>query len=781
MKKLLAVIVCLTLVLSCFALSAIADDELDNGETNQTTVESQPTEQSSTEESSTEETSAEETTEQSSTEEEEPPIDYNNNVVITNLKGEVVDYYSVVSDDLRNCLQSGLDFIRNSANELYTISLPKGVYYANSSLNVYSNTKIDFNGSTVYRGRSNNGSVIRFGREADSADKGYSGYDGFKNIVLTNAIFNANKYGTSSLVRFAHAENVQITNITFTNSKKVNHLLTFAGCNNVTVDNCTFSDMDTTGINNYNCEAIQIDVMKEEYFDKYPNYDGTPSKNISVTNCTFKNLQRGLGSHTGIAGHYYDNMQFNNNYFENITGYAIRATTYRNSTINGNVIKNCGSGILMGSITAEDLSNFYAPFKSSDKVITQSNNQILNNTIDLVDTSYDNVQYGIYLLGIKVSSATDRDGKTYSGDFRVSAVRVENNVINSTIINKNCYGIWVNGGLGSSSDSNSNLRITNNTFAFSSSSTTSKLIYGMKFINCTNIFAEKNTINDKKTSKGILNSGIVVDNSEGINLNSNTVTNTTNYGLRLANTKNNVVSKSKITNTKNYGIYLSEKTSGAKINSNTLNKISIGVYLNSSASASSINENKISNTTSHGIQLNDTTKASNIKTNTISSPKGSGIYITKKAKGGNIEANSVCNSKGVAIYLNMSASATQITKNKVDIANKTLNAIGLNNSATVSKINGNLINCKKSTGSSKLKVYCKNGIAINSAKCNVKQINSNTINNCVNAGIAIYNVKSKSKIQKNTIKVCKYGIQYKKGSLSKNKISKASAKKIVKI
>ncbi len=778
MKKLLAVIVCLTLVLSCFALSAIADDELDNGETNQTTVESQPTEQSSTEESSTEETSAEETTEQSSTEEEEPPIDYNNNVVITNLKGEVVDYYSVVSDDLRNCLQSGLDLIRDRANELYTISLPKGVYYANSSLNVYSNTKIDFNGSTVYRGRGVDGAIVRFGRKSE-AD--YAAYDGFKNIVITNAILDAQENGTGSYIRFAHAEDVQITNITFTNSKNVHHLLTFAACNNITVDNCVFSNMNVADINKYNCEAIQIDVIKEEYFSDYGKYDATPTKNVSVTNCTFKNLQRGLGSHTGVAGHYFENMTFENNYFENITGYAIRATAYRHSKINNNVIKNCGSGILFGNVTAENLGNFCAAFNSGDQVITKTYSEIKNNTIDLVDTSYQNVQFGINILGKKVTSATDQYGGNLSGDFRVSALDIENNVITSSIKNNNCYGIWVSGALGSSSNSSSDFKVLNNSYTTSGSSTTSKLIHGLKILNSSNVYASNNSFVDKKASKGILNSGIVVDGSTGILLDNNTITNTTNYGIRLANTTNNVVSKSKITNTKNYGIYLSEKTNGAKINSNTLNKISIGVYLNSSAAASTINENKISNTTSHGIQLNDTTKASNIKTNTISSPKGSGIYITKKAKGGNIEANSVCNSKGVAIYLNMSASATQITKNKIDIANKTLNAIGLNNSATVSKINGNLINCKKSTGSSKLKVYCKNGIAINSAKCNVKQINSNTINNCVNAGIAIYNVKSKSKIQKNTIKVCKYGIQYKKGSLSKNKISKASAKKIVKI
>ncbi len=792
MKRLLAVFVCLTVILSCFALSAIADDSFLENEDVQTTVESQTGEGTSEHEtdvgeSSTEETAeetsketTEETTEESSTEEpteEEPTIDYDNNVVITNVSGEVVDYYSVISDDIRNCLQSALDFIRDRANELYTITLPKGVYYANSSLNVYSNTKIDFNGSTIYRGKDVDGAVVRFGR----SDETSSGYNGYNNIVLTNATLNANKNGTGSLIRFAHAENVQITNITFTNSKKVNHLLTFAACNNINVDNCTFSDMDVTGINNFNCEAIQIDVMKEEYFDKYPEYDGTPTKNVSVTNCTFKNLQRGLGSHTGIAGHYYENMKFNNNYFENITGYAIRATTYRNSTINNNVIKNCGSGILMGSVTAEDLGNFYAPFKSTDRVITPTNNQIKNNTISLKDTSYDNVQYGIYLIGKKVSSATDRDGKKFSGDFRISAVDVENNTINSAVTNKNCYGIWVNGALGSSSNSSSNFKIINNKFRFSSSLTTNKLIYGMKLINCTNIYAAKNTFSDAKTSKGILNSGVVVDNSTGVALSSNTITNTTNYGIRLANASSPTVSGNKITNTKNYGVYLSEKTNKARINNNTINKTLIGIYLNSSACATSLNGNTISNLASHGIQLNDKATATNIKTNTIISPKGSGIYITKNSKVGTIDSNSVCNSKGVPVYLNLKASATQISKNKIDIANKNLNAIGVNDYSSVVKINSNLINCKKSTGSSKLKVFCKNGIAVNSATSKTAQINSNSIINCQNTGIAIYKIKSKPKIQKNKIKKCKYGIQYKKGTLSKNKISKASVKKTSKI
>lgn len=791
MKKLLAIIICLSIILTCFAFSAIADDDLIDDETNQTTVEETSTEESSTEESSTEESSTEESsteessTEESSTEEstteESTTENYDDKIVITDSNGEIITTYDIekndLTKDLRDYLQRPLDSLRYNQNGVCTITLPKGEYCAKSSLNVYSNTKLDFNGSTIYRAKGVDGAIVRFGRSDESS----SGYDGYKNIVLTNAKFDADKNGTGSLVRFAHAENVQISNITFTNSKKVNHLLTFAGCNNVKVDNCTFSDMDVTEINKYNCEAIQIDVMKEEYFDKYPEYDGTPTKNVSVTNCTFKNLQRGLGSHTGIAGHYYENMHFDNNYFENVSGYAIRATAYRNSTINNNVIKNCGSGILMGSVSAEDLSHFYAPVSSNDKIIAQSNNQIKNNSINLIDTNFENVQYGIYLLGKKVTSATDADGKKFSGDFRISAVRVENNVINSTVINKNCYGIWANGAFGNSSNSSSNLNISNNIFNFSNSATTSKLIYGMKFINCENIYVDKNSILDAKTSKGILNSGAVVDNCSGIVFNSNTIKNTTNYGIRLANATSAVVSKNNINNTKNYGIYLSEKTSKSKINSNTVNKVSIGVYLNSSAVAVEINSNKISNTTSHAIQLNDKAKAVSIKTNTVSGVKGYGIYISKNANAGDISSNSLCNPKGVPIYLNKKATVSTITKNKIDITNGSINVINLNDSSSVAKINGNLINRKKSTGSSKLKVNCKNGIAINSGAAKTTQINSNQINNCKNTGIAVYKIKSKPKIQKNIIKVCKFGIQYKKGSLSGNKISKASSKKIVKL
>ena len=61
MKRLLAVFVCLTVILSCFALSAIADDSFLENEDVQTTVESQTGEGTSEHETDVGESATEET------------------------------------------------------------------------------------------------------------------------------------------------------------------------------------------------------------------------------------------------------------------------------------------------------------------------------------------------------------------------------------------------------------------------------------------------------------------------------------------------------------------------------------------------------------------------------------------------------------------------------------------------------------------------------------------------------------------------------------------------
>jgi hypothetical protein len=160
---------------------------------------------------------------------------------------EVVTTYEIITNNktqnARDTIQRALRYARNNAseNDIYTVRLPKGTYYFYSSLDIYSNTVFDLNGSEILRA-GNCASLIRFGEKNDVS----YGYDGYKNITIKNGVFDGNQTGSTSLIRFAHADNIKFDNLTFTNTKGVMHLLTFAASNNVSVTDCTFSDMTIT-------------------------------------------------------------------------------------------------------------------------------------------------------------------------------------------------------------------------------------------------------------------------------------------------------------------------------------------------------------------------------------------------------------------------------------------------------------------------------------------------------------------------------------------------------
>ena len=294
--------------------------------------------------------------------------------------------------DFEKAFQKALDVARDSEdkNTIYRIKIPAGTYKAGSCFNVYSNTYIDMEGVTLIR--TSGSSMFRFGRSEDV--KKISGYTGFKNITFHGGTIDGQgaQHGyKSTLLRFAHASDVTIENMTLTNTYS-SHSIEFAAAQNVTINNCVFSDYH--GKADSNNEAIQVETLQRDHFASYGKYDETPNRNITITNCTFKNVQRGVGTHAAIVGCYHSNIRIENNKFINIPGYAIIATNYINSSIKNN---------------------------------------------EITDKKYKNVNYGIQLLG---EYRSKKKGNIPKGDYRVYGVQVYGNEI--TLKNAS-YGIWLNG------------------------------------------------------------------------------------------------------------------------------------------------------------------------------------------------------------------------------------------------------------------------------------------------------------------------------------------------
>lgn len=642
---------------------------------------------------------------------------------------KVVTAYKIITNNktqnARTSIQKALRYARNNSSEedIYTVRLPKGTYYFYSSLDIYSNTVLDLNDSTVLRA-GNCAALIRFGTKNSVS----YGYDGYKNVTIKNGVLDGNLTGSSSLVRFAHANNIKLDNLTFTNTNGVMHLLTFAASNNVSITNCTFSNMTITeNIAKYNCEAVQIDILKSGHFN-YPAQDGTPTKNVTVSGCTFKNLQRGVGTHSAFANHYFDNIKITGNTFENIEGYAINAINYTNSLIEKNTVTNCGSGINCGTVTNYKLAHFYGPVQESDLPVSELNTKITDNSITLSNNDYEHVGYGINIIGQDIKNFTDKDGKVINYDYRISGVTVSGNTIISNASEHNFYGIQIEGAYSPAEGDLSSVNIKNNKIIITCNDPAIKTNYGIRAQQCTNINIDSNTILDNGNITH-LESGIRLDDSTGCRANNNSVTKTTSFGIKLTNSKNST------------------------LQNNTLKEIGLdGIYIFSSSNSATINYNTIESPDGHGIYVRDS-KISGINGNKIYTPKDHGIYITGTASAKKVYNNSLIGINNHGIYLNKDASAEAVYKNTVDIINKDAIGIYLNNNATAKTIDGNKINLKEHERSKVLEITSKAGITLNSKKCAVTSIKNNIIKECNEAGIIIHAVKSGSKatVQGNTV------------------------------
>lgn len=362
---------------------------------------------------------------------------------------EIINLDVKSGDDIAEKFNKAADKARYSdGSKMYKIIVPKGKYSVSTQIRLYSNTTVDFTGSVIEH-TTNDYFMLRLGRKGADWDnynggKGRPEYSGFSNIHIIGGTFDGCGK-QAELMRFGHSKNISITGAHFRNVKNT-HFVEIGACSGVEVTNCTFSDF--AGDYNYsrNSEALQFDALADSHFSGYnPNQDETPCENVRVENCVFKNLQRGLGTHSGVVNTYFDNMVYKNNYFENITGYAIAATNYRNSTISGNTVKNSGSGIIFRTTDISHTNVYASKYRNSySSKYTKLNSKICWNTVYVTSgykVKYRNNAYGIQVLGEKLSKKV---GNMPAGDYRCAGVTVNNNNITMYCTG---FGIYVKGAM----------------------------------------------------------------------------------------------------------------------------------------------------------------------------------------------------------------------------------------------------------------------------------------------------------------------------------------------
>lgn len=596
--------------------------------------------------------------------------------------------------DAKEAVQDALNTNRENSSQPIKVIVPAGSYTLSDHLIIYSNTYLECTGATFTKNYLK-GTMLTVGLTANPAQ----GDSYYHNITVNGGTFDADGRSgkkTGSIFKFSHVGNITISNANFKNCCNAHHI-GFAGCSNVLITGCTFEGHYATPSNeDNNMEAVQLDILEESHFpDQAPaSYDGTMSRNVTVTGCTFKDVNRGVGSHSAFSGKYINNVTITNNSFINVVGYAVITSNYRNVNISSNVITNCGSGIYYRS-TIPEYANLYATGNAPQ---TDPGSVIANNTISVINTgdkNYTQFPYAIRVYGENLKE----DVKIHGGTLKAGDYRVQNVTVNNNNITVNCCanGIWF---VGANNDSASG-----NTVTYTGGSSSSKKCFPVRVESAQNISISNNTL--KGNSVSYVENGIITDKSKNINIsyndvsgarknginistksqasltrntvtnnkengilcydnskittNKNTVKNNKKHGIFIVNSKTSSSLKNDtVQSNKKYGIAVQNSTAKLK-NEKALKNSQYGIYLTQKSSAS-INGCTASLNSKEGIYVTQSSKAT-ISSGTVASNKGNGIYFTNKAKG-SVKNTKVQKNRKKGIYLTKKVGKITLSKVK---------------------------------------------------------------------------------------------------------------------
>lgn len=411
---------------------------------------------------------------------------------------------------------------RATSKKIYTVKIPKGTYYISQSLKIRSNTKLKANGCTI---KAKKGGFNMIATGTSQENKKAKGYNAYKNITIEGGKWINTKSNKSAGIRICRGTNIVIRNVEMSGGSE-KHMIEMAAVNKVKVTGCYFHDSHVRNSKDKS-EAIQIDVCANSKAFKNIIFDGTPCRNITIDKNKFKNLSRGVGSHSQLLNSYIDNVKITDNTFINISQESIACVNYVNSRISGNTISNSGGGILFHySKTSNDsvytrIGNGKKTFSS--KKITNANSVIENNTIQTAYNPICDKNVGIELHGkeYKKNEKSADGGTIPAGDYYLSGVTVQNNNITTA-----GYGIVF-------SDAKQN-KILGNTikgagYASSDPDVKNKRYDGIYL----NEASTENIIENNRISNSIRHGIFLNRGSSAATINSNTIAKCNEYGIRL--------------------------------------------------------------------------------------------------------------------------------------------------------------------------------------------------------------------------------------------------------
>lgn len=446
-------------------------------------------------------------------------------------------------------IQEALDQIRDAGAG--TLVIKNGNYLINKRLTVYSNTTIKMEENAVLL-RGNVSSIIDLGK----INQVFYGYDGVKNIHFIGGTIDCNleqieKYPAESanMINIRHAENVSFKNVKFRNTLSY-HALDVNGVNRLTVENCIFE-----GYKNLNGaelkEAIQISEVMPGGIGGPGAWDGTPCKNIVITDCIFKasdiapSFQVCIGNHSSIRDVFQENIKITNNIFEDCY-MGIRPFKWNNVQITGNTFDRNNIGIRI----AVSKGNTNSSKNVNDVQTNKSQGCDIYTIKENVFRDYKN--WGVCAVGEEY-----KDSIGYVGSLNIS----DNSFVSENVSTKNEAIL---------TDLCRNVRVSNN-FIISGHR-------GLNLSSSHNIFIDDNVFSNLKTEAiyiSISGHSGYAQETRHLNITNNTVNQTGKNGFYIQNARFVYITQNKVSNTslftgdqvKRGGVYLNDCRNG-RIESN---------------------------------------------------------------------------------------------------------------------------------------------------------------------------------------------------------------------
>lgn len=410
--------------------------------------------------------------------------------------------------------------------QMITIYVPAGTYYLDESyLRILSNTHLILDDNATIC-RTYTGKNMLRNVDANGACDQTGGYDMSENIIIEGGTWDGGDVAHATIatdvMRFDHAQNVTIRNCTIKNVYDC-HLVELIGVKNGTIDQCTFTGFTyakgKSGNWTYAREAVQLEAawtnkpsnLKDEsqWWARDTVIDGTACDNVSITNCTFRDIPCGVGQH-----HFSSNDTARNN---NI---IISNNTITSPTSN----KACKT-----AITCAGMDN-----------VTISNNTI----------------QGPYRFGVHIEEASqvtldanDISGSSINGIMADSGKKIS--IVNNGISNIKKHGI----------------SIGNGTVTEISGNQISKTkIDGLTIAKGTVTTVSKNTFTDiGRHGISMIGGQVGTEKSASTGFLNNTITSCGQNGICASGGKISAIKGNQIKKVKNNGISMIKKTAVYKI------------------------------------------------------------------------------------------------------------------------------------------------------------------------------------------------------------------------